>query len=80
MALTETNVDLTNENAEIRATFAEIEEIIETATKEPNSEATKSMQITEHVEACSFTYITLRPVSLFEPVRSFEVLTEFDCP
>ena len=37
---TETNGDLTNENAEIQATFAEIREFIETAAKEPNSEAT----------------------------------------
>ena len=30
---TETNGDLTNENAEIQATFAEIREFIETAAK-----------------------------------------------
>ena len=42
---TETNGDLTNENAEIQATFAEILEFIETAAKEPNSEAATVVEI-----------------------------------
>ena len=42
---TETHGDLTNENAEIQATFAEIREFIEAAAKEPNSEATTVVEI-----------------------------------